>query len=190
MSETLTGPDTAGLPGWTTGTWTIDPAHSTVGFVVRHLMSKVRGKFDEFGGEIVTEADPARSTVTASVALTSVNTGVEMRDNHLRSADFFNVAETPTMSFTGTGLRQDGDDWVLAGDLTIRDTTRTVELKVGYLGVDPTGMQGEPRIGFEASTTISRKDFGVSFGLAVDGSKVVVADKVEVVLDVEAYRAS
>jgi polyisoprenoid-binding protein YceI len=159
-----------------------------VGFVVRHLMSKVRGRFEEFSGQIVTDAEPTRSAVTASIALSSVNTGLEMRDNHLRSGDFFNVEETPTMSFTSNGLRAEGEKWVLSGDLTIRGTTRLVELEVDYLGIDPTGMQGEPRIGFEAHATISRKDFGVSFGLATDGSKIVVADKVEVVLDIEAFQ--
>jgi len=101
------------LPGWTAGQWTIDPFHSQAGFAVRHLMSKIRGTFDEFSGQVV----------TAVVKLSSVNTGLAMRDNHLRSGEFFDVEQTPKLTFTSTALRQDGDRWVLHGDLTIRDIT-------------------------------------------------------------------
>lgn len=178
------------LPGWTPGKWIIDPVHSQVAFAARHLMSKVRGTFDAFSGEIVTEADPTQSRVTAAIELSSVNTGLADRDNHLKSGDFFDVEKSPKMTFTSTSLRQDGDDWALTGDLTIKDVTRPVELEVEYLGVDPTGVQGEARIGFSAKTTISRKEFGVSFGLLTDGTKIIIGDKVEVTLDIEAYIAA
>jgi polyisoprenoid-binding protein YceI len=184
MSETTVA--TTALPGWTTGRWVIDPAHSQVGFAVRHLMSKVRGRFDAFSGEIVTGDDPARSTVTAVVELSSVNTGMRVRDDHLRSGEFFDVEQNPKLTFVSTALRPDGDRWVLRGDLTIKDVTRSVDLTVEYLGVDPTGLQGEPRIGFEATTTINRGDFGVSFGLVADGSKIFVGDRVDVTLEIEA----
>lgn len=174
------------LPGWTAGTWRIDPAHSRVGFSVRHLMSKVRGTFREFSGEIVTEEDPVQSTVSAVVEMSSVDTGVEMRDNHLRSGDFFGVEENPRMTFASTALRHDVEGWVLIGDLTIKDITKAVELELDYLGVDPTGLDGEHRIGFEARTTISRKDFGVSWGLVTEGAKVMVGDRIDVTLDVQA----
>jgi len=173
--------------GWLAGTWTIDPAHTSVGFAVRHLMSRVRGTFDEVNGQIVTGPDPSRSAATAVIALSSVNTGNDMRDNHLRSGDFFNVQDTPTMTFASTALRPDGNAWVLTGGLTIRGVTRPVELQIEFLGIDPTGMQGETRIGFAGRGTISRRDFGITFGLAADGTKIVIGDKVDITLDVEAF---
>jgi polyisoprenoid-binding protein YceI len=188
MTETVTG--TTSLPGWTAGRWRIDPAHSQVGFAVRHLMSKVRGTFDEFSGQIVTADQPAESTVTAVVELSSVNTGLAMRDDHLRSSEFFDIAQNPKLTFASSALRQDDGRWLLHGDLTIKDITKAVELEVEFLGIDPTGAQGEPRIGFEARTTISRGDFGVSFGLATDGSKIIIGDRIEVTLDIEAFQES
>lgn len=178
---------TTALPGWQAGTWTIDPAHSQVGFSVRHLMSKVRGRFAEFNGQIVTDEDPAQSMVNAVIELSSIDTGIAMRDNHLRSSDFFDVEQTPKMTFTSTTVAYDGDRWTLTGDLTIKDITKAVQLEVDYLGVDLTGMKGEPRIGFEASTSISRQEFGVSWGLATD-SKIMVADRVDVTIDIQAFR--
>jgi polyisoprenoid-binding protein YceI len=177
------------LPGWSVGTWTIDPAHSQVSFSVRHLMSKVRGTFDDFRGEIVTDADPTRSSVTAFLELASVNTGVETRDNHLRSKDFFDIEQSPMMTFTSNDLRREGEQWVLLGDLTIKGVTKDVELEIDYLGIDTTGMQGEQRIGFEARTLISRADFGISFGLVADGGKVMIGDRIDIVIEVEAVLA-
>jgi polyisoprenoid-binding protein YceI len=186
MTDTVTLPGSQLTEDWLTGTWTIDPVHSTVGFAVRHLMSRVRGTFSEFSGQIVTDARPARSSVTAAIGLSSVSTGFAMRDAHLRSADFFDVEHHPLMTFASTGLRPVGDAWILSGELTIGDVTRPVELDLEFLGSDPTGMQGETRIGFSARGTISRRAFGVAFGLATDGSKIVIADKVELTLDIEA----
>jgi polyisoprenoid-binding protein YceI len=173
--------------GWSTGTWTIDPAHSTVSFAVRHLMNRVRGNFSDVSGQIVTDADPSRSTATAVIATASVSTGVQMRDNHLRSADFFDAEQYPRMTYTSGALRPVDGRWVLSGELTIRDVTRPVDLEVEFLGIDPDGLQGEPRIGFSAQGTISRRDFGISFGLAADGTKIIVADKVDLILDVQAF---
>ena len=171
--------------GWTAGTWTIDPAHTVVAFAARHLMSRVRGTFSQVDGTIVTGQDPALSSATAAVALSSVSTGNEMRDNHLRSADFFDTEHSPTMTFASTGLRQEDGAWVLTGDLTIRAVTRPAEFEVEFLGVDPTGLQGETRIGFSARGAIMRRDFGITFGLAAD-SKIVVGDKVDITLDAQA----
>lgn len=185
MTDTL-ATDLSTLPGLVPGTWTIDPAHSSVAFSVRHLMSKVRGRFTEFSGSIVTAPDLTESSVTATVNLSSVSTGNEMRDNHLRSGDFFNVEQTPTMTFASEGLCLHEGRWILAGNLTIRDVTRHVEIELDYLGVDPTGLQGETRIGVEGRTSIRRQDFDVSFGLAVDASKVIIGDKVDIVLEIEA----
>jgi polyisoprenoid-binding protein YceI len=119
--------------------------------------------------------------------LASVHTGNPARDDHLRSPDFFDTGHTPQMTFRSTALRPAGAaaGWVLTGDLTIRHTTRPVELQVEFLGVDPAGLQGETRIGFSARGTISRRDFGITFGLAADGSRVI-GDKVDISLDVEA----
>jgi polyisoprenoid-binding protein YceI len=148
--------------------------------------TRVRGSFTEFSGEVVVGATPELSSVTAAIELSSVSTGNQMRDNHLRTNDFFDVEQTPRMTFASTGVRRAGAGWVLTGDLTIRDTTRAVDIEVEFLGVDPTGLQGEQRIGFTASTSISRSDFGVSFGVAADGAKVFVGDEVDVHLDIQA----
>lgn len=180
--------DLAAPEGWATGTWAIDPAHTSVAFSVRHLMSRVRGSFGDVNGRIVTDHSPSRCQVAATIEVASVNTGNAMRDDHLRSADFFDVGHTPQMTFTSAALRPASvaeAGWVLTGDLTIRRTTRPVELQVEFLGVDPAGLQGEARIGFAARATISRRDFGITFGLAADGSGIV-GDKVDVTLDVEA----
>jgi polyisoprenoid-binding protein YceI len=170
------------------GTWQIDPAHSTVGFAVRHLMGRVRGRFTEFAGQVTLGGDRLESSVQVEIALASVDTANAMRDGHLRTADFFDVEQQPTMTFVSTGLREAGDAWVLDGELTIRDTTRAVRIDLDYLGYDPDGLQGEPRIGFEGRTSINRSDYGVSFGL-VDGGKIVVADKVDIVLEIQAAYA-
>jgi len=176
------------LPGVPAGTWHIDPAHSVVGFAVRHLMSKVRGTFNEFDGHITIAADMRESTAQVDIAMASVYTGNELRDNHLRTADFFDVEVHPAMSFVSTGLREVDGSWVLDGELSIHGTTRSVHIDVEYLGYDPSGAQGEPRIGFEGRVSVNRSDFGISFGL-VDSGKVVVGDRVDIVLDVEAVLA-
>jgi polyisoprenoid-binding protein YceI len=173
--------------GWIAGTWTIDPAHTTVSFVVRHLMSRVRGTFSEVSGQIITRPDLSESATAATITVSSVRTGNEMRDNHLRSADFFEAERYPVMSFASTGLRPADGSWLMSGELTIRDVTRPVDLEVEFLGTDPTGLQGEARIGFSARGTISRRDFGVTFGLAADGTKIILADQVGIVLDVQAF---
>ena len=193
MTTTADVSATAGVPvpeDWVTGTWEIDPAHSVVSFAVRHLMSRVRGTFSEVSGQIVTSPDPSGSTASAVIAVPSVSTGHQMRDDHLRSADFFDAERYPSMTFASKGLRPAAGAWVMSGELTIRDVTRPVDLDVEFLGADPTGLQGEPRIGFSAQGVISRRDFGITFGLAADGSKIVVADKVSIVLDVEAFLAA
>lgn len=177
---------TGALPGVVAGTYVIDPAHSNIGFSVRHLMSRVRGRFTEFSGEIVVADQPEQSSANVTIELASVDTGTAMRDNHLRSNDFFDVAQTPKMTFVSTGVRQAGESWVLSGDLTIRDVTKPVEIALEFLGVDPTGLQGEQRIGFDGRTSITRSDFGVSFGVATDGSKIVMGDKVDIHLEIEA----
>ena len=185
-TDAITVPAAFVPAGWVAGTWTIDPAHTSIGFAVRHLMSRVRGTFSEVSGQIVTAADASLCTAAATIAVSSVSTGNDMRDAHLRSADFFDAECYPAMTFASTGLRPANETGVLSGDLTIHGVTRPVELEVDFLGTDPDGMQGETRLGFSARGSISRRDFGITFGLATDGSKIVVADKVDITLDIEA----
>ncbi len=175
------------IPGYVAGTWAIDPVHSEVSFVVRHMMvSKVRGRFDKFEGTIVTAEDPLQSSVTASVDLSSVNTGQEQRDAHIRSEDFFHVENHPVMTFASTGVRVDGDDFALDGDLTLKGVTKPVTFKLEVNGFGPDAYGGT-RAGFSATAEINRTDFGVSFNGPVPGvpGGVVVSDKVTVNLEIE-----
>lgn len=167
------------------GTWVIDPMHSAIGFSVRHLMGKVRGTFEEFTGSVTTAEQPSGCSATATIAMKSVNTGVGMRDDDLRSAGFFDVARYPDMTFESTGLAENDGLLELGGQLTICGVTHDVALEVEFLGFDETGLQGEQRIGFSATTTIRRSDFGV--GAAGEGQKVIVGDKVTVQLDIQAF---
>ncbi len=167
------------------GTWVIDPTHSAVEFSVRHLMvSKVRGRFKEFEGTVTTNADPLKSTVTAKIQTGSVDSGDEQRDGHLKSADFFDVESNPTIDFASTGLVAKSGDYVLDGELTISGVTRTVSLDLEFFGVSPDPWGGT-RIGFSASTVVSRKDFGIDFQIPLDGG-IVVGDKINIDLDIEA----
>jgi polyisoprenoid-binding protein YceI len=175
------------IPGYVAGTWTIDPVHSEVSFVVRHMMvSKVRGRFDKFEGTIVTGPNPLESTVNATIDLSSVNTGEPNRDNHIRSGDFFDVEKHPNMTFRSTGLRPAGEGFVVQGELTIRGTTRPVELQLELNGFGPDAYGGT-RAGFSAIGEISRDDFGVSFNGTIPGTNngVVVSDKVTINLEIE-----
>ena len=171
------------------GTWNVDPSHSTVGFVARHLMiSKVRGTFTAFTGTIEIAEDRLDSTVSASVDMASVSTGDEGRDGHLRTGDFFDVEQYPTMTFVSTGIRPDGGDFVLTGDLTIKGVTRSVVFDLEFEGVavDP---WGNTKAGFTASTEISRKDFGLEWNVALEAGGVLVGDKVKIQLDIQAVKA-
>jgi polyisoprenoid-binding protein YceI len=189
VADLSTVPDACVPEGWVTGTWTIDPAHTTLSFAVRHLMSRVRGTFSDVSGQILTSPDPSGSAAVASIAVSSVSTGSQMRDDHLRSADFFDAQRYPVMQFASRALRRADAGWVLSGELTIRDVTQPVDLEVEFLGTDPDGLQGEPRIGFSARTSVRRRDFGITFGLAADGTRIVIGDKVDIVLDVQAFLA-
>jgi len=171
----------------TTGTWNLDPTHTEIGFTVRHLIGKVRGKFTGFEGTLVTADDITASTVNVSVDLSTIDTGTAGRDDHLRSADFFEVESHPTMTFASTGVTQkSATDFVVAGDLTIKGVSKPVELKVEFLGEggDP---WGGTRVGVEATTEISRKEFGIDFNMPVEGSdKLVIGDKISIHINAEA----
>jgi polyisoprenoid-binding protein YceI len=176
---------TTQIPGYVVGTWDIDPTHSTVGFVVRHMMvSKVRGFFRDFTGEIVTAEDPANSLVTATIDLTSIDTRQEQRDAHIRSADFFDVEKYPEMTFRSTGVRADGADWVVDGELTIKGNTNPVSLALELNGFGPDAYGGT-RAGFSARTEISRSAFGVDIKMPMVGGGVVVGDKITIELEIE-----
>jgi polyisoprenoid-binding protein YceI len=181
-----TGTEAATIPGYVAGTWEIDPVHSEVGFAARHMMvSKVRGRFTSFSGEIVTAEDPAQSSVTATIDLTSIQTGNEQRDQHIRSADFFEVDKYTTMTYRSTGLRPEGDHFVLDGELTLKDVTKQVPLTLELNGFGPDPFGGT-RAGFTAKGEINRRDFGVNFSAPMETGGVVVSDKVAIELEIEA----
>jgi polyisoprenoid-binding protein YceI len=187
MSLTTTPANT--LAGLTPGTWNVDASHSTVGFVARHLMvSKVRGAFNAFSGSITVAEQPLDSTVEAIVELASVSTGDAGRDGHLQGADFFDVEQFPTMTLASTGLRPQGADYVLSADLTIKGVTKAVEFDLEFSGV-ATDPWGNTKAGFEASTEISRKEFGLEWNVALETGGVLVGDKVKIVLDIQAVKA-
>src|SRR5579863_1171310 len=177
---------TVEVPGLVAGTWTIDPVHSEVGFSVRHLMvSKVKGSFKTFDGTITIADNPLESKVEAHIDASSVDTRDENRDNHLRSADFFEVESHPHITFVSTGVQPVGSDYVVTGDLTIHGVTRPVELGLEFNGVSPDPWGGT-RAGFSAGTEISRGDFGMEFNMPLDGGGVVVGDKIKISLEIEA----
>jgi polyisoprenoid-binding protein YceI len=179
------------IPGYVTGTWTIDPAHSDVGFVIRHLMiSNIKGHFTTFEGQIVTAEDPLTSQVTATIDMTSIDTANAARDEHLRTADFFEVEKYPTMSYRSTGIRPDGDGFLMEGELTLKGVTQPVPLKleINGVGVDPFAPDpaAGARAGFTATGEINRMDFGVSYNGPVPGGGVLLGEKVQIVLEIEA----
>src|ERR1051326_1219566 len=144
--------ETTTIPGYVVGTWQIDPSHSDVSITARHFMvSKVRGHFNDFAATIVTAANPLDSSVTATIQAASIDTRQEQRDAHIRSADFLDVDNHPTITFRSTGLRPHGDDFKLDGELTIRGVTRpvTLDLELNAIGPDP---YGGTRIGLSART--------------------------------------
>jgi polyisoprenoid-binding protein YceI len=169
-----------------TGTWTIDPTHTRLGFVARHAMvTKVRGSFTDFSGTLTLDGtNPANSGATVTVQMASVDSGTADRDAHLKSADFFDVQTFPTMSFTSTGVKQtDDDEFRLFGDLTIKGVTRPVEIEVELDGI-VTDPFGNTRAGFEGETEISRKDYGLTWNVPLDAGGVLVSDKIKIQLDV------
>jgi polyisoprenoid-binding protein YceI len=174
------------IPGYVVGTWDIDPVHSDVSFSVRHMMvSKVKGRFARFAGTITTAEDVTRSAVTATLDASSIDTRNEQRDGHIKSADFFEVEKYPEWTFASTGIESDGGDYRLNGDLTIKGLTKPVSLHLEIGGFGP-DIYGGKRAGFTATTAINRKDFGVDISFPMDGGGVMVGDKIEVTLEIEA----
>jgi polyisoprenoid-binding protein YceI len=171
-------------------TWNLDPSHSTAEFSVKHMMvSTVKGRFGVIAGTVtIDEADPTRSSVAASVDTASIETGQAQRDEHLRSDDFFNAARYPQLLFNSTKIEHvEGDQWTLTGDLTIRNVTRSVVFDVAFEGRGPDAYGGE-RAGFEATTKINRKDFGVNWNGLIEAGGVAVSDTVKISLNIEVVR--
>ena len=164
------------------GTWAIDPSHTEVGFTARHLMSKVRGRFEKFEGQIVTGDAPS---ATASIDLNSINTHEENRDNHLRSADFFDVENHGAMTFKATEVTGGGNGLLVTGDLSIKGVTKPVTLDVEVLGTE-SDPWGGTRVGFEGTGSISRKEFGIDFNIPMDGGRLLIGDKIDITVTVEA----
>ena len=183
MSETVT-------PALSAGTWTVDPSHSAVSFVARHLMvSKVRGNFASFAGTITIDENPVASRVEATVDVASITTGDEGRDGHLKSADFFEVEQHPTWSFASTSIVPKGDDYLLHGDLTIKGVTKPVTFDLEFEGV-ATDPWGNTKAGFTAETEISRKEFGLEWNVALETGGVLVGDNVRIQLDIQALKSA
>ncbi|MET1087420.1 MAG: YceI family protein [Arthrobacter sp.] len=167
----------------TTGTWTLDNSHSEIGFTVRHAgISKVRGQFKEAEATLELGQDVADSRINATIKTASFDSGDANRDGHVRGEDFFDVEKFPEMTFVSNGLVAKGDSYELTGDLTIKGLTRPVTLEAEFNGVavDPFG---NTRAGISAATTISRKDFGLTWNAALETGGVLVSDKVAISLE-------
>jgi polyisoprenoid-binding protein YceI len=176
-------------PGISTGVWTIDPAHSTVGFSVRHLMvSKVRGRFGAFTGTITIADNALESGLDASVEMASVDTGDAGRDGHLRGADFLDVETYPTMTFASTSLQAVDGHYALNGNLTIKGVAKPVTFALEFDGV-ATDPWGNTKAGFSATAEINRKDWGIEWNAALEAGGVLVGEKVKIQLDIEAAKA-
>jgi polyisoprenoid-binding protein YceI len=181
-----TTPDLATL----TGEYTIDPAHTTIGFTARHAMvTNVKGKFLDFSGTLHLDGtDPAKSTATLDVTMDSIDTGSPDRDGHLKSSDFFKTDEFPKMTFRSTSAESlGGDDYRITGDLTILGTTRPISIDLEFNGAakDPFGNE---RVGFEGKAEIKRSDWGLTWNAALETGGVLVSDKIKLNFDISAIK--
>ena len=174
------------IDGLTAGLWTIDPTHTDVRFSVRHLaISKVRGTFDEFAGEINVGEEVEDTTMKAHVVIASVNTNQAQRDEHLRTGDFFAADEHPTMDFVSDRVDVKGDDLLVHGDLTLRGVTKPVTFTVDFGGVTTDGY-GNTKAGFEATTKINRHDFGVAWNATTEAGGLTLGDDVTITIEGQA----
>jgi polyisoprenoid-binding protein YceI len=188
MTNTDFDPATAVLQD-ISGDYTIDPAHTRLGFSARHAMvATVRGQFTDFTGTAhVDTADPASSKVELSIVANSISTGQQQRDDHLRSGDFFESEQYPDITFTSTDVTRDGDEWTITGDLTIKGVTRSITVPFEFTGSaqDPFG---NTRIGFEGAATLNRKDWGLTWNAALETGGVLVSEKIKLQFDVSAIK--
>ena len=176
---------TIDIPGYRPGTWVLDPAHSEVTFSVRHMMiSKVRGTFGVKSATLIAPENPLEAKVEANVDVTSIDTKDENRDAHLRSADFFDTENHPTMEFVSTGARVEDGDFLIDGELTIRGITKpvTFEFEFGGFGQDP---YGNYKAGASAKTVINREDFGLTWNAALESGGVLVGKEITIGLDLQ-----
>ncbi|MFJ7336086.1 YceI family protein [Streptomyces sp. NPDC101110] len=185
-ANTAVNPELAAL----TGDYTIDPAHSTIGFTARHAMvTNVKGSFQDFTGTLHLDGtDPSRSTASLDVVMDSIETGNADRDGHLKSADFFRTDEFPAMTFRSTKAEAlGGDDYRITGDLTILGTTRTLAIDLEFNGAakDPFGNE---RVGFEGKAEILRSEWGLTWNAALETGGVLVSDKIKLNFDISAIR--
>ncbi|OGX35187.1 MAG: hypothetical protein A3C36_08010 [Omnitrophica WOR_2 bacterium RIFCSPHIGHO2_02_FULL_52_10] len=170
-------------------TFEIDPSHASIGFTVDHLViSKVRGDFRDFSGTIELDDQGAVQKVSSAIEVKSIDTNIQNRDEHLKSADFFDAENYPKISFQSKSVRQDGGESVLIGDLTIHGVTKEIELPFSVKG-PVKGPNGETRIGFQASTVINRKDFGMTWNKVLETGGLVVGEEVEISINLEAVGA-
>nr|MDT0662761.1 YceI family protein [Micromonospora sp. DSM 115978] len=189
---TSTGSATRSWEGLTipaAGTYELDQAHKRVGFVARHMMvSKVRGEFAEATATITVAEDPLASSVTATLQAASITTGQADRDNHLRSGDFLESEKYPTLEYRSTGVKShSGNEFVLAGELTVKGVTRPVDLRVEFEGAG-TSPFGQEVFGFSATAEIDREDFGLTWNVAMESGGVLVGKKVKIEIEGEAIR--
>lgn len=173
----------------TPGTWNVDPTHSSLTFTVRHLMvSKVRGRFGAFSGTATITDEKLLSNVTATAEVASIDTSDSGRDEHLKSADFFDVATYPTIGFKSTKITRNGDDFTLFADLTMKGVTKSVafDLEFDGVGQDP---WGNTKAGFSAEAEVNRKDWGLEWNVALETGGVLVGEKVKLSLDIQLVKA-
>ncbi|MFI9243167.1 YceI family protein [Streptomyces sp. NPDC053086] len=185
-AQATAGPDLTAL----TGDYTIDPAHSTIGFVARHAMvTNVKGGFHDFTGTLHLDgADPARSTATLDVQMASIDTGNADRDGHLKSADFFKIEEFPAMTFRSTKAEAlGGDDYRITGDLSLLGVTKqiSIDLELNGAATDPFGNE---RVGFEGKTELLRSEWGLTWNAALETGGVLISDKIKLVFDISAIK--
>jgi polyisoprenoid-binding protein YceI len=187
-TATIDGPDLSHL----SGTYTIDPTHSEIGFSVRHAMvTTVRGQFAEYDGKLQLDgANPAASTAEVTIKVVSIDTNQEQRDGHLRTGDFFDAESHPEITFTSTAAEQvDAETYRLTGDLTIKGIAKPVSIDFTFNGAAK-DLYGNERVGFEGSTTINRTDWGLSYNAALETGGVLIGEKVKLSFDISAIKAA
>ena len=191
MTQTASqGQEYAGVSIPPAGTYALDPTHTLVGFVARHMLSKVRGQFTEFTGAIEVGESPENSRVEVEVKTESIMTHTEKRDQHLMSGDFLETEKHPVLTFKSTAVRPTGGtSFELDGDLTIKDVTRPVTLSGEFLGWGP-NMQGDPMLAASAKTRIDREDWGMTWNMVVETGGFLVGKKVDIEIEVEAHRVT